>query len=381
MIITEDISKAFKEVRTLLGAPIRQVQLSDEQLCDILSYSISEYAEVVQNYIIENNWAGIYGKELSNIDLSFAFSTRSLDISKQYSQWFSKEVGLQQHGQWELKKDYFELERGRQVYVVPKGREINKVFWVTPPATNNALFATYGGFGVPLGGGAIGQTGSMGSAIGFSGGIGNGMGLYAVPFADIALMSMDLSYKKQFIQSDLVYKVTAGPDGTHLIHLLSTPGSKLHFGLNDISGGHSLAGCYCWYTYYDTTPSNVDECRRLNPDVLLSPDQVPLNELHYSLLNEPAKATVKKLLYANACEALGTIRGTFNGSINMINSALTMDYNMLLNRATTIKDQTLTKLHERMERLNPYNLLTKQSQMVTDLININKGVPVLPIVG
>ena len=49
-----------------------------------------------------------------------------------------------------------------------------------------------------------------------------------------------------------------------------------------------LVGCTVWYTYYDTVSAeDADECRRLNPDVILTPDQVPLNKIDYTYLNEP----------------------------------------------------------------------------------------------
>ena len=86
--------------------------------------------------IIENQWASLYGKNLSSTDMAFALSVRTLDYMKDYSYWFSKEVGLQQRGPWELKKDYVEVEKGKQVYIIPAGREINKV----PPQLHKQLY-------------------------------------------------------------------------------------------------------------------------------------------------------------------------------------------------------------------------------------------------
>ena len=53
MVITEEIKSLFHTVRTMLGAPIRSVQLEDEQLCDLLEVAIGDYAEKVQNWVIE----------------------------------------------------------------------------------------------------------------------------------------------------------------------------------------------------------------------------------------------------------------------------------------------------------------------------------------
>ena len=130
-IITDEIRDLFKRVRSLLGANVRAVELTDEILCDLLQVAIEDYGTLVQNEIILNNWLGFYGKSVNSAkDLAFGFMARSLDLTKEYSYWFSKQVGLQQEGPWELKKDFITVERGKQVYVIPSGRTVNKVMYV-----------------------------------------------------------------------------------------------------------------------------------------------------------------------------------------------------------------------------------------------------------
>lgn len=380
MVLDKEKEKLFKQVKTALGAPIRKVELTDDQLCDLLELAIGDYAQVVQNFIIESNWASLFGKktglEMSNQEIAFALSMRTLDMTKDYASWFSKQVGLQQHGSYELKKDFIKLEKGKQVYVVPAGREINKVMWVAPPTTDQSLFANYGGFGVSFGGGVMGQMG-LGAATAFGGtgsAYGMGAGIWAMPAYDVALMATDLSYKQQLLRSDLVYKVTAGPDGTHLIHLLSTPGSRLTFGAGGLNM-YPLNGCYLWYTYYDTTPDNVDECRRQNQDVILSPDQVPLDEMDYSYFNAPTKALIRQLLIAHAAETLSLIRGKFSGQVGMINNQLVMDYGQLMTLADKIKDTAMTELKERLQRMTPYETMKKQAELVQSMKEVQKGTP------
>ena len=380
MVLDKEKEKLFKQVKTVFGAPIRKVELTDDQLCDLLELAIGDYAQVVQNFIIESNWASLFGKktglEMSNQEIAFALSMRTLDMTKDYASWFSKQVGLQQHGSYELKKDFIKLEKGKQVYVVPAGREINKVMWVAPPTTDQSLFANYGGFGVSFGGGVMGQMG-LGAATAFGGtgsAYGMGAGIWAMPAYDVALMATDLSYKQQLLRSDLVYKVTAGPDGTHLIHLLSTPGSRLTFGAGGLNM-YPLNGCYLWYTYYDTTPDNVDECRRQNQDVILSPDQVPLDEMDYSYFNAPTKALIRQLLIAHAAETLSLIRGKFSGQVGMINNQLVMDYAQLMTLADKIKDTAMTELKERLQRMTPYETMKKQAELVQSMKEVQKGTP------
>lgn len=380
MALDKEKEKLFRIVRRKLGASSRKVELTDDDLCDLLELAVGDYAEYVQSFIIESNWASLFGKktgiEMSNQEIAFALSMRTLDMTKDYASWFSKQVGLQQYGKYELKKDFIKLEKGKQVYVVPASREINKVMWVAPPTTDQSLFANYGGFGVSFGGGVMGQMG-LGAATAFGGtgsAYGMGAGIWAMPAYDVALMATDLSYKQQLLRSDLVYKVTAGPDGTHLIHLLSTPGSRLTFGAGGLNM-YPLNGCYLWYTYYDTTSENVDECRRQNQDVILSPDQVPLDEMDYAYFNAPTKALIRRLLIGHAAETLGLIRGKFSGQIGMINNQLVLDYQTLITMGQKERENAINELKERLQRMTPYETMKRQAELVQSMKEAQKGTP------
>ena len=104
MALDKEKEKLFRIVRRKLGSDVRKVELTDDMLCDLLELAVGDYAQVVQNFIIESNWAALFGKkvglQMSNQELAFAISMRSLDMSKDYAQWFSKQVSLQQHGKW-----------------------------------------------------------------------------------------------------------------------------------------------------------------------------------------------------------------------------------------------------------------------------------------
>ena len=375
MALDKETQELFEDVRVKLGIGIRKVELTDDTMCRLLKYAVGDYAQYVQSFVIENNWATLYGKNLTNTDIAFALSVRTLDMAKDYSYYFSKEVGLQNSGPWELKKDFIKLEKGKQVYVIPSGRTINKVLWITPPTTDQALFANYGGFGVSFGGGVVGQMG-LGAATAFGGisGYGMGAGLWALPAYDVSLMAADLKTKNQLFRSDLVYKVTAGPNGTHLLHLMSTPGSKLTFGAGGVNM-YPLQNCYCWYTYYDTNSGNEEDCMKQNPDVLLTPDQVPLSKMDYSLFNEPTKALIRQLLTGHAAETLSFIRGKFSGNVSMINNPLTMDYAQFMTYGQRERDNALNSLKERLERLSPYYTMQKQAELVDNSIKTLKGTP------
>lgn len=367
--VTDEVRALFKRVRSMLGAPVVSVELTDEQLCDLLESCIEDYSEKVNNWLIQSQWVSLYGKNVTNLDMAFALSTRSLDMSKDYSYWFSKQVGLQQEGPWELKKDFFTIEKGKQVYVVPAGRTINKVMYVNPPVSQAALFANYGGIDIGFAGG-FGQLG--GGAYGPVG------GFYTAPAADVAYLATDLQYKNRLLRSDLVYKVTAGPNGTHLIHLMSTPGSKLSFGyIGGVGGGLGLVGCEVWYTYYDTNSAEeADECARANAgNVILTPDQIKLANIDYAFLNDPTKATIRQLLVARAKQTLALIRGKFSGKVNIPQAEMTMDYQLLNQQGKEEWDEAMKALVDRLDKMRPVNLMKEQAELIEATLNIQKHTP------
>lgn len=370
--ITDEVRGLFKRVRSLLGAGVRSVELTDEQLCDLLQIAIEDYSERTLNEVISNSWAGFYGKNTANsTELAHAFMARSLDLSKEYSYWFSKQVGLQNDGPWELKKDFITIEPGKQVYVIPSGRTVNKVMYVNPPMTDTALFANYMGGGV----GFMPGLGQVGAGYGYGAGMG---GFYTTQAADVAYMASDLNFKSRLFRGDLVYKVTAGPDGTRLLHLLSTPGSKLSFGFSGLMNGSiGLIGCEVWYTYYDTTSDeDADECMRYHAnDVILSPDQVPIAQMDYTFLNEPAKVIVRQLLVAKAKQTLGLIRGKFSGKVNIPQAEMTMDYQMLIQQGKEEYDAAMDALMKRLERLRPVNMMKEQAELAESHNKIQQYTP------
>lgn len=377
MVVTEEIKHLFKLVRTTMGSPIRKIQLTDEQLCDLLEIAVGDYAAAVQNWVAEVNWMNMQNQKTIQFenpsDMAYAMTMRSFKWSQDYSFWFSKEIGLQQRGNYELKKDFFQIEKGKQVYIVPKGREINKVMYITPSTTKAALYGNLGTLDTGIGGG-FGQYGNMGNGMGIT-------GFYVGSAYDTALMAADLKYKNSLLRGDLAYMVTAGPDGTHLVHLLSVPGSPNMVGgvaADDTWGWNKYSNCYCWYTYYETDGSDEDaeQCMLENKDnVIITPDQVPMSKMHYELMNNPTQQLIRRLLVAEAKMLLGNIRGTFSGTVPIPEAQMQMDYNIFLEQGKAEKEAVLNELKERLERMTPWNMMEKQATMLEQTVNILKQKP------
>jgi hypothetical protein len=372
-VSTEERDKLFRQLRHSLGAPIRQIELEDEQLCTLLEISIEDYAMYVQEWLIEHQWQSLLGHNIDTIDMAFALSVRSFDFMTQYTYAYSKQVGLQTNGPWELKKDYVSLEAGRQVYEIPAGREVNEVLWITPPATSQALLANYGGIDYGFGGGFAQTGGGTGT-----GGPNGRMGYYIAPAFDILLTAADMNLKNRIVRSELVYKITAGPNGTKLLHLLSTPGSKMSFGqgIGGVGSSINLTGCQVWYFYYDTNGADADKCKKDNPDIIKMPNDVPLSKLDYASFNEPTKTLIRQLFIAEAKKALGRTRGKFGGVVGPPEAERTMDYETLISEGNEEKKAALERLDARLLRLSSTAQLERGA---TEAESLNKALKYHPL--
>ncbi len=368
---SKDKERLFRQVKQSLGAPIRKVELTDEMLETLLEIVTEDYSMYVSDWLIEHQWASLLGQHIDTTDIAFALTTRSIDFETQFTYAYSKQVGLQARGPWELKKDFIELVSGQQVYVIPAGREVNQVLWITPTSTNQALFGQNGGFDGGFGGGYA-QVGGGYGASGL-GSAGNG-GYYIAPAADVLMRAADYNLKNKLLRSELVYKLTAGPGGTRLLHLLSTPGSKLSMGMGSngdgnigITGGVGLVGSKVWYHYYQTTPDNIDECRNANRDIIKLPNEVPIDRLDFSTFNEPTKVLVRQLLIAESKRTLGRVRGKFSGVIKVPDAELTMDYESLLSEGNDEKIAAIERLTDRLSRLSSSAQLERAADQADNL--------------
>lgn len=350
-------SEFYQKARHLLGAPLRAVELEDEMMDTLLEYSIDEYSQYVQDWLIESQWTSLYNLDLDTQSLARAFITKSLDFETRYTYAYSKIVGLQAGGDWVIKKDYIQLVPNQQIYEIPAGREINEVLWFTPSTLNNLLFGLGGFAGVGVGtgiggGGGLAQIGNMAGSY------------YLTPAFDTLLRMQEVNIQRRIYAGDLTYYITALPGGKKALHLLNTPGGKFDFGNAEMAKGQ------VWYWYYDTTQGDRDKCLADNPDIIKLPSDVPFDKLSWYKLNNPAQVWVRKYFIAYCKETLSRVRGKFSGSLKTPDGDLTMDYATL---ATEGKDEKLKLVEEligadgRLTRLRPEKIMEREALLAENL--------------
>jgi hypothetical protein len=351
--------KLYTQVFHLLGMPVRGIELTEEQMDTFVELSLSEYEQYVSDWLIESQWSALAGLDVDTQSLTRAFTTRSLDYETQYSHSYSKIVGLQAGGESELKKDYFDLVRGQQTYVIPAGRELNELLWYSRSELTDSIIDPFlGGFG-----GLGGIAGSGGFAQ-----MANGGSYFMMPAFDLLLRMQDRNIKNRLIGGDLTYRVTAGPNGTKLVHLYNTPGGRFDF-------ANMRRNNKVWYWYYDTM--DRDTCLDKNKDVIKLPSDVETELLTWDALNKPAQNWVRKYLIAFAKEGLARIWGKFSGDLQVPDSQVKLDYSSLLTEAKDEKSKLVEELMQRLERLRPEKILERKGN---EAENLNKSLKYRPMI-
>jgi len=372
LIINEaEKSKLFRQVKHRLGAPMRKIELEDETMCTLVEIAVEDHSAFINEWLIESQWTALYGKDLLITDLSKALTQREMNYEDSFTYAYSKIVGLQANGPWELKQDYVVVKAGQQAYEIPAHREINEVLWITPPTIDHALFGAYGigdlgyggGFGqLPFGGGGV---------AGFAG------GFFLGSSYDILSRNADLNLKQRVISGDLIYKITAGKDGKKILHLIPTPGSRIRFGVGGLNNGIDVTGSKVWYHYYDTKdPDERQRCLNANKDIVKLPSDVPVDVVNFDELNTPSKQWVRDYFTALCKETLGRVRGKFGGNLGVTDAEVTMDYDSLLNESKEDKDKLWERLKERLERLRPDQMLERKANEAEQL---NKSLQYRPL--
>lgn len=355
-VITEpQRSKLYTRIKHLLGAPIRGVEITDEMMDSLLELSIQDYAQYVNDWLIESQWTSLYGLNLDEQSLTRAFITRSLDWETQYTYAYSKIVGLQAGGDSVLKKDYIDLVPNQQIYEIPKGRELNELLWFSRSELDAAFFDPFmGGFG---GFGGIG----LGGAAGFSqmGTMGN---YFITPAFDILLRMQDINIKRRIISGELTYRVTALPDGKKAVHLMNVPGGKFDF------GNMQYNQYRVWYWYYET--DDRDACLAENPDIVKLPSDIPIDEMLWTELNNPAQTWVRRWFTSYVKESLGRVRGKYQGNLKTPDSEIQLEYDSLLTESKDEKSKLIEELTQRLERLRPDKMMERQAN---EAENLNKA--------
>ena len=145
---------------------------------------------------------------------------------------------------------------------------------------------------------------------------------------------------------------------------MNTPGGKFDFGNANFYGGK------VWYWYYDVDGPDRDDCLKQNPDIIKLPSDVPIDELSWDDLNNPAQQWVRRWFIAYCKETLSKVRGKYSGNLKTPDSELTMDYQSLATEAKDEKSkliEELTGAEGRLTRLRPEKVMEREALLAENL--------------
>jgi len=367
LISKVDKEKLYKQVKHELGYPLRPFELKTEQLDSYLEMVVEDYSMIVNNWLIEQQWVSLQGLQVDGSNFFEAYTTKSTDFMESFTYAYSKQVGLGMNApsgdSWVLHRDYVTISANTQVYIIPANREINEVLWTTPPQIDSGLvdpFALSNWNANSFGWSYLGRPAQ-----------------YAQPTYSLLLSAQDRGTKRRILQSELTYRVTGGPNGTKLLYLYPVPGER-----NEISNGFSksMEGTKVWYFYYNTNNIGRDKCLEANNDVVKLPSDAPIDIIKWEKLNSVAKVQIRDLFIAKCKMAIGGIRGFYSGEVGATQKELTMDYRHLLEEGKQLKDETILKITESLNKLSLVQLTRDRAEIAAN-VNKERGFqpPMFPI--
>jgi hypothetical protein len=350
-------SKIYTRVKHLLGAPLRSVEVEDEMMDSLMELSIQDYEEYILQWLIDSQWVNLVNLNMSEKSVAKALVTRTMDFEQQFAYSYSKIVGLQTMGPWVLKKDYFILEKNRQNYEIPAGREVNELLWFSNQPWNAFGLGGVGGFG--MGGIGLGASEAGYAQMGYQG------SYFMMSGFDYLIRMQEANILNRILGGSLTYRITGLPDGKKNVFLYNTPGGR--FNWNQYS---DYEGKAVWYWYYDVGPDDRAACLKANKDVIKLPTDVPLEELTWEELNVPGKQWVRRWFTAYVKETLARVRGKYSGNLKTPDSEITMDYTSLLTEAKDEKSKLLEELigaEGWLTRLRPEKVMEREASIAENL--------------
>ena len=350
-------SKIYTRIKHLLGAPLRSVEVEDEMMDSLMELSIQDYEEYILQWLIDSQWVNLVNLNMSEKSVAKALVTRTMDFEQQFAYSYSKIVGLQTMGPWVLKKDYFILERNRQNYEIPAGREVNELLWFSNQPWTAFGLGGVGGFG--MGGVGLGANEAGYAQMGYQG------SYFMMSGFDYLIRMQEANILNRILGGSLTYRITGLPDGKKNVFLYNTPGGRFNWNQYSDYEGHAV-----WYWYYDVGPDDRAACLKANKDIIKLPTDVPLEELSWEDLNVPAKQWVRRWFTAYVKETLARVRGKYSGNLKTPDSEITMDYTSLLTEAKDEKSKLLEELigaEGWLTRLRPEKVMEREAQIAENL--------------
>ena len=350
-------SKIYTRIKHLLGAPLRSVELEDEQMDSLMELAIGDYEEYILQWLIDSQWVNLVNLNMTEKSVARALVTRTMDFEQQFAYSYSKIVGLQTVGPWVLKQDYFILSANTQNYEIPAGREVNELLWFSNQPWTAFGLGGVGGFG--FGGIGLGANEAGYAQMGYQG------SYFMMSGFDYLIRMQESNILNRILGGSLTYRITGLPDGKRNVFLYNTPGGRFNWNNYSLYAGKAV-----WYWYYDVGTDDRADCLKANPDIIKLPTDVPIEDLTWEDLNTPGQQWVRRWFTAYCKETLARVRGKYSGNLKTPDSEITMDYQSLLTESKDEKSKLIEELigaEGWLTRLRPEKVMEREALIAENL--------------
>ncbi len=350
-------SKIYTRIKHLLGAPLRSVELEDEQMDSLMELAIGDYEEYILQWLIDSQWVNLVNLNMTEKSVARALVTRTMDFEQQFAYSYSKIVGLQTVGPWVLKQDYFILSANTQNYEIPAGREVNELLWFSNQPWTAFGLGGVGGFG--FGGIGLGANEAGYAQMGYQG------SYFMMSGFDYLIRMQESNILNRILGGSLTYRITGLPDGKRNVFLYNTPGGRFNWNNYSLYAGKAV-----WYWYYDVGTDDRANCLKANPDIIKLPTDVPIEDLTWEDLNTPGQQWVRRWFTAYCKETLARVRGKYSGNLKTPDSEIIMDYQSLLTESKDEKSKLLEELigaEGWLTRLRPEKVMEREALIAENL--------------
>lgn len=350
-------SKIYTRIKHLLGAPLRSVELEDEQMDSLMELAIGDYEEYILQWLIDSQWVNLVNLNMTEKSVARALVTRTMDFEQQFAYSYSKIVGLQTVGPWVLKQDYFILSANTQNYEIPAGREVNELLWFSNQPFTAFGLGGVGGFG--FGGIGLGASEAGYAQMGYQG------SYFMMSGFDYLIRMQESNILNRILGGSLTYRITGLPDGKRNVFLYNTPGGRFNWNNYSLYAGRAV-----WYWYYDVGSDDRADCLKANPDIIKLPTDVPIEELTWEDLNTPGQQWVRRWFTAYCKETLARVRGKYSGNLKTPDSEIIMDYQSLLTESKDEKSKLIEELigaEGWLTRLRPEKVMEREALIAENL--------------
>jgi len=378
----DELQEIYEEILTLLGAFDVSVDLTKKEVLIVLRRALKEFNKETSIWQLKNQFSNVYGMPAGEV-LNQQLATFNMNIVTQVTDWFASMSKTGGKIPW--KKDYIELEPGRQIYDLSKesskpyesgSRRINRVMWHWKPMS-------------------FGQSKFDGSAANVSGddvlnssvwnftnaGLNYGgkpLSFLGYAFDSIMLMQ-SMEMRRRVLFSEFYHNLSGD-----ILELLPMPGSK------------ALAidpGTRVFYYYFDTrdvlansriTVDNEDdyslESELVNgaDQVLISsPAYLKISSVPWSMLSDWAKNwcweyTLARSKYIQASKWRKIKKNFSSGEMDY---EIEFDYDSLLNESKDEISKLKEDLREDLEKLNLAQLYQDKQSMIESSEKANRMTP------